>query len=216
MRCGRPAGRGAVPAVAGAPLSATFGSRVTGGKAESLAHGQAAPRARPRNRRRASRPGSSIVRRSLSFPQALPRRTVLHPPIGGVDGPANSCLNAGAATGCGAGSPAPAPSSSGPPGCAGARCARAVPIGPRHVLQRTRRATAMQHVALPVRCGGMSSLHTRSAARLPTPDTARPPLVPAEISARYAAVMARIPRVRIDPGTRRSTESLPAVSSFYG
>ncbi|WP_407521400.1 hypothetical protein [Methylobacterium oryzisoli] len=60
----------------------------------------------------------------------------------------------------------------------------------------------------------MSSLHKRSAARLPTPD--HPPLVPPGLQAGYAEAMARIPRVRLD-GERptKTAETLPAVSSFY-
>ncbi|ACL62373.1 conserved hypothetical protein [Methylobacterium nodulans ORS 2060] len=62
----------------------------------------------------------------------------------------------------------------------------------------------------------MSSLHKRSAARVLTPNSLSPPLVPPEIHARYAEIMAKIPRVRLDVGRpAKMAEPLPAVSSFY-
>ncbi|MGH1573812.1 hypothetical protein ACRAWG_28125 [Methylobacterium sp. P31] len=43
----------------------------------------------------------------------------------------------------------------------------------------------------------MSSLHNRSTARVPDPETTGLSIVPPTIRARYADAMARIPHVRI-------------------
>ena len=60
----------------------------------------------------------------------------------------------------------------------------------------------------------MSDLRTRSAARVPDPETIGLPLVPPTIRARYAEAMAQIPRVRLSIRPARPSAALPAAQSF--
>jgi hypothetical protein len=60
----------------------------------------------------------------------------------------------------------------------------------------------------------MSDLRTRSAARVPDPDSQGLPLVPPEIRSRYADAMAQIPRVTLSIRPDRRPADLPAVGSF--
>ncbi len=60
----------------------------------------------------------------------------------------------------------------------------------------------------------MSSLQSRSAARVPASETLRPPLVPPEIRVRYADAIAHIPHVRVTIRPISQAADLPAVGSF--